>query len=133
MITKKELEDYRLNRIWVEKRKQEIAEAIENANRITSSLSNVHIKSQVVDTMAENVARIVDMQNAMLVSIANLEAKLNLIQQEMEGLRQPYKNILYWHYVNGKTLTEIAAELGYTYRNTTRLFGIALNIIKKTS
>lgn len=43
--------------------------------------------------------------------------------------RMPFeneKNVLMWHYIEGRNLEETSVMLGYTYRHTTRIHGTAL-------
>lgn len=127
---KQELEDYKCNRDYIKKRKQRIEELMNDAEKITSTLSFTRVSNPVADRLAEKVADIVDMQSETLDMIASQEKRLNRIDIMINELRQPYKNILYSRYVEGKDLVEIAAELGYTYIHICRLHGEALKIIK---
>lgn len=127
---KQELEDYRLNREYIKKEKEHILDMLEQAQKITSSLSQVRINNPVADRMAEKIVVMVDMQNTTLDMLNEQEQRLDKIREGIGNIRQPYKNILYSRYVEGKDLVEIAAELGYTYIHICRLHGEALKIIK---
>lgn len=127
---KQELEDYRLNREYIKKEKEHILDMLEQAQKITSSLSQVRINNPVADRMAEKIVVMVDMQNTALDMLNEQEQRLDKIREGIGNIRQPYKNILYSRYVEGKDLVEIAAELGYTYIHICRLHGEALKIIK---
>ena len=127
---KQELEDYRLNRAYIKKEKEHILDMLEQAQKITSSLSQVRINNPVADRMAEKIVVMVDMQNTALDMLNEQEQRLDKIREGIGNIRQPYKNILYSRYVEGKDLVEIAAELGYTYIHICRLHGEALKIIK---
>lgn len=108
---KQELEDYKCNREYIKKRKQRIEELMNDAEKITSTLSFTRVSNPVADRLAEKVADIVDMQSETLDMIANQEKRLNRIDTMINELRQPYKNILYDRYVEGKDLVVIAAEM----------------------
>jgi len=50
------------------------------------------------------------------------------ILEQLDKVKQPYKNILDKFYIQGKSLVVIAAEMGYNYEHIKRMNGIALNI-----
>ena len=50
------------------------------------------------------------------------------ILEQLDKVKQPYRNILDKFYIQGKSLVVIAAEMGYNYEHIKKMNGIALNI-----
>ena len=48
------------------------------------------------------------------------------IENRIDQMKQPYKNILYFRYIKGYNLTEVAGEIEEEYDYTRKLHGIAL-------
>lgn len=48
------------------------------------------------------------------------------IEDKIDLLEQPYRNILYYKYIKGLSLTKVANEIGYNYKWTCELHGNAL-------
>ena len=79
------------------------------------------------DTMADAVAMYVDMEHEIDALIETLVTKRHKIVGEIERLEDPrYIQLLMLRYVEMKTFEEIACEMNYSYRQTTRLHGYAL-------
>ena len=55
-----------------------------------------------------------------------LKEKQILIENKIDKIGQPYKNILYFRYIKGYNLTEVSAEINEEYDYTRKLHGIAL-------
>lgn len=55
-----------------------------------------------------------------------LKEKQILIENKIDKLGQPYKNILYFRYIKGYNLTEVSAEINEEYDYTRKLHGKAL-------
>ena len=78
------------------------------------------------------------------VAIANLVDAEKKVEKEVEQLlhtetevacainrvSDPYRELLYERYINGKTFEQIAVDMHYSYRQTLRIHGIALCIVK---
>ena len=48
------------------------------------------------------------------------------IENKIDKIEQPYKNILYFRYIKGYNLTEVSGEIEEEYDYTRKLHGIAL-------
>ena len=134
MITKEDLENYIHDKQYVKSKREKLEEDIESLQKITSSFEETRIKSAVHDRMAENLAKLLDMQEANLEYIVKEEQRLKHIEEEVEKLKPKYRNILYGYYILGKNLTEVAVDNGYDYVYTCKLNGKGLEILlKKTT
>lgn len=76
------------------------------------------------------VAELVDAQNRAKLEVDRLTALEQEIVQTISHTDEPYRTLLYERYINGKTFEQIAVMLNYSYRQTTRIHGNALNIVK---
>ena len=76
------------------------------------------------------VAELVDAQNRAKLEVDRLTALEQEIVQTISHTDEPYRTLLYERYINGKTWEQIAVMLNYSYRQTTRIHGNALNIVK---
>ena len=61
----------------------------------------------------------------------NLIVKKFAIDQKIENLEQPYRNILFFRYTRGKSWEAVAEDLGYTRQYTCELHGEALYLYSK--
>ena len=76
--------------------------------------------------MAELAAQIVDLKNEKYDQIINMYKTKKKIEDKIDLLDQPYKNILYFKYIKGLTLTEVANIINNGYKYTCDLHGHAL-------
>lgn len=53
------------------------------------------------------------------------------IEDKIDMLEQPFRNILYFKYIKGLSLTEVAYKINYDYDYTRKMHGIALIEYKK--
>lgn len=126
-MNRQDLKDYRNNKQWVEIRKESIIEEYEGIQKLTATYGyNAGGSSEVQDRLAENLAKLLDMKMETLDYAIRLEVKLQNIDNKLKYIEQPYRNILTFVYVEGKTLVEVANELSYSYVQVCRNHGIAL-------
>ena len=83
------------------------------------------------DGEAEKLAILIDSVNDLLDKVNEVNERQTQILEQLDKVKQPYKNILDKYYIQGKSLVVIAAEMGYNYEHIKRLHGIALNIFDK--
>lgn len=76
--------------------------------------------------MAESLAEILDLTNELENNLKELKEKQIKIEQKINKIEQPYKNILYFRYIKGYNLTEVSNEINEEYDYTRKLHGIAL-------
>lgn len=76
--------------------------------------------------MAESLAEILDLTNEFEKNLKELKERQINIEQKINKVEQPYKNILYFRYIKGYNLTEVSNEINEEYDYTRKLHGIAL-------
>lgn len=93
--------------------------AITNEERVNSSPD--------FDKMTGKVAKIIEMEQKIDSLIDEYVDKKNLIVSQIDCVEnETYYEILFARYIEKKTFERIADEIGYSFRNTTRLHGKAL-------
>ena len=124
---KQELKDYIYEKKWINERLEDIKERRSLLDNITSTLSDMTKGSkQVYDSQSENLARILDLTNDLEKYLKELKEKQIVIENKIDRIGQPYKNILYFRYIKGYNLTEVSAEIDEEYDYTRKLHGTAL-------
>lgn len=128
-MNRDDLKNYRHTQEWIKGRIDYIEQYKTNINRLNSILSDMPKGSkEVQDSEAEKLAILIDSINDLLDKVNQVNKKQNLILEQLDKVKQPYRNILDKYYIQGKSLVVIAAEMGYNYEYIKRLHGIALNI-----
>lgn len=125
--SKKELKDYIYDKKWVDERLEDIKERRGLIDKITHTLSDMPKGSpKVQDGQAESLVDLIDLTNEMENYLKELRIKQINIENKINKLSQPYKNILYFRYIRGYNLTEVANEIEAEYDYTRKLHGAAL-------
>lgn len=79
------------------------------------------------DKMSGKVAKIIEMEKKIDSLIDEYVDKKNLIVSQIDSMEnETYYEILFARYIEKKTFEKIATDIGYSFRNTTRLHGKAL-------
>lgn len=124
---KKELGEYLQESKLLKNKEEELEELITKATKVTTEISDMPKGSpKVEDKMAEYAAKIVDIKNEKYEQLINMYKAKKKVEDKIDKLQQPYKNILYYKYIKGYSLTEVAYQIGYDYDYTRRMHGIAL-------
>lgn len=124
---KQELREYVYNKKWIEEKLIDIKERRTLLDNITSTISDMPRGTvKVVDKKAEELSKIMDDTNELQKYIENLRNKQFEIENKINKVEQPYKNILYFRYIRGYNLTEVSNEIEEEYDYTRKLHGIAL-------
>lgn len=125
--TKKELNSYWYDKKLLQSKEEELEELITKATKITKELSDMPKGSpEIQDRMAQYAAEIVDIKNQKYDQLIKMYKTKKEIEDKIDQLEQPYRDILYYKYIKGLTLTEVANEIEYEYEYTKKLHGIAL-------
>lgn len=128
---KYELGSYLYDKQLLKEKEQELEELITLATKITPELSDMPKGSRKIeDRMAEFASKIVDLKNEKCNQIIKMYKTKKLIEDKIDQLEQPYKNILYYKYIKGYNLTEVANEVKKEYKWTCVLHGQALEKYK---
>ena len=125
--TKYELSSYINDKKLLKEKEAELEELITKATKITTELSDMPKGSgEIQDKMAQYVSQIVDLKKEKYEQIINMYKTKKKIENKIDKLEQPYKNILYFKYIKGENLTKVANKIGYNYKWTCQLHGQAL-------
>ncbi len=113
---KEELRSYINELKYIKEIEEEIEQLRCKAEAITKEISDMPIgSSPVKDKMAQCVAQIIDLTSKKADYIANSIITLTRIENIIESLPKKYRNILYSIYIQGNSLTNVAADNGYDY------------------
>lgn len=124
---KRELKDYIYDKKWVKERIEDIKERRSMLDKITSTLSDMPKGTpKAQDRQAEALVQILDLTQEMEDYLKKMKQKQIIIENKIDKLEQPYKNILYFRYIKGYNLTEVSNEVDEEYDYTRKLHGIAL-------
>ena len=125
--SKQELKDYIYNKKWIEERLEDIKERRSLLDKITTTLSDMPKGSpKVTDIKVESLAKIIDDTAEVEKYIKDLKERQIKIENKIDKIEQPYRNILYFRYIKGYNLTEVSGEIDEEYDYTRKLHGLAL-------
>lgn len=83
------------------------------------------------DGFAEKISVLLDSVDELIDDIIKQNYKQKQILKQLEKVEMPYRLILEDVYIQGKSLVEVASDLGYSYVDVCRKHGIALTIFDK--
>ena len=130
--TKKELSAYLQDKRLLKEKENELEELTTKATKITTELNDMPKGTpEIQDRMAEYASKIVDLKNEKYTQIIKMYKTKKEIEDKIDMLEQPYRNILYFKYIKGKNLTEVANIINNEYKYTCELHGTALQLYKK--
>lgn len=128
-MDRKLLENYRIKKINLQDRLEELREKKKNVNRLTASYSGEKVSSSraVEDGTAERLVVLLDNTKQVEELLKLLWIELEDIENSIFKIQDPnYQCILYKKYILNEKLEEIADELHYDYKYLCRLHGYAL-------
>lgn len=124
---KKELSSYLQDKKLLKEKEEELEELITKAEKITTELSDMPKGTpEIQDKIAQYASQIVDLKNSKYEQIIRMYNTKKRIEDKIDELEQPYRNILYYKYIKGLNLTQVANEIKYEYDYTRKMHGIAL-------
>lgn len=130
--TKRELGAYLQDKRLLKEKEEDLEELITKAEKITTELNDMPKGTpQIQDRMGELASQIVDMKNEKYGQLIKMYRTKKQIEDRIDLLEQPYRNILYFKYIKGKNLTEVANIINNEYKHTCKLHGTALQLYKK--
>lgn len=77
------------------------------------------------------VAELVDASENAAAEVTRLCRLETEIACTIDRLPEPYRTLLFEHYINGKTLEQVAVDMHYSYRGVTKMHGRALQAVKE--
>lgn len=128
-MNRQDLIDYKYNKSWIDDRISDIEARKELLNRLTAIYGEQpRGTSEIHDRVADDLATLLDETEEYLKILKNLKHKQFEIEDSLDKLPPFYRNILYKVYIKGKKLVTVADEINYSYEETCRKHGTALNM-----
>lgn len=119
--------------VHINDRLEELAKLKALATKITSTWSSEPGGgSGNQDKLGDAVAKIIDLQREINEAIDDFADKKNEVRELLEQIQNPILlELLFKVYFQYQTLEQAACEMGYSYKQTTRLHGNALLVVRK--
>lgn len=127
-MNREDLRRYKYNEQWIKDRTEYIKSYESTINKLTATITDMPSGSKSIqDSMAEKIAKLMDFANEILRCITEQQKKQQNILKQLDIVEQPYQNILFKVYIQGKNLVRVADEMNYSYERMKHMNGIALN------
>ena len=125
---KQELNEYRENIKYIEEKLNDTEEIKSKVEKVTSTLSltKSNTKGESNDKFADAINRLEELKLDCSEKMQKLLLKKFIIDEKIEKIEQPYRNILFYRYTRGKSWEQVASELGYSRDYACELHGEAL-------
>ena len=130
---KQELNEYRENIKYIEEKLNDTEEVKSKLEKITSTLSltKSNTTGESNDKFADAINRLEELKLDCNEKMQKLLLKKFVIDEKIEEVDQPYRNILFYRYTRGKSWEQVASELGYSRDYACELHGEALYLYSK--
>ena len=129
---KQELKEYREDIKYIEGKLDDAEEVKSNAIRVTASTSFTKNNSKGdTDKFSEAIDRLEELKIDCTERMKMLLIKKFKIDDKIEELEQPYRNVLFYRYTRRKSWKDVADELGYEVSSVWDLHGDALYLYSK--
>ena len=130
---KAELNEYKEDIKYIEEKLNDTEETRSKIEKVTTIISptKTNISSESPDRFADAISRLEELKIDCSDRMQKLLVKKFIIDDKIEELPQPYKNILFFRYTRGKGWNDVANELGYTREYVCDLHGEALYLYSK--
>lgn len=131
--SKSELNKYREDIKYIEEKLNDTEEVKAKVEKVTTilSLTKTNSSSESPDKFADAISRLEELKIDCSDRMKDLLIKKFQIDDKIELIEQPYKNILFYRYTRGKSWNDVAKELGYTREYVCDLHGEALYLYSK--
>lgn len=132
---KKELNEYRENIKYIEEKFDDTEEVRTKVEKITPTLSltKTNSSSESPDKFGDAISKLEELKLDCTEKMKTLLIKKFMIDDKIEMLEQPYRNVLFFRYTRAKKWEDVAEKLGYTREYTCELHGEALYLYSKLS
>lgn len=130
---KKELNEYREDIKYIEEKLNDTEEVKSRVEKVTTvlSLTKTNSSSKSTDKFADAISKLEELKLDCTDKMKDLLIKKFKIDDKIELIDQPYRNILFYRYTRGKNWNDVAKELGYTRDYVCELHGEALYLYSK--
>ena len=127
-MNREDLKEYKYNKEWIKNRTEWIKEQQTTINKLGSIVSDLPKGSNsIYDKEAERLADLNECFDELMEEIVFEKKKQKKIVDAIKMVKQPYRNILFKSYIQGKSLVKVANEMDYNYEYMKKMNGIALN------
>lgn len=127
-MNREDLKSYRYSQEWVEEQISKYEEMRERVYKLSQLLDGMPKAQNKPNYTLEDL---MDKFNELIEIVYKDQEKLNLIIKQLNELKPLHKIILYKRYIKGKTVEEISIEINYSYYETCRINGNALEEFDK--
>ena len=127
------MNEYRENIKYIEEKLNDTEEVKSKVEKVTSTLSltKSNATGESNDKFADAINRLEELKLDCSEKMQKLLLKKFIIDEKIEKVEQPYRNILFYRYTRGKSWEQVAVELGYTREYVCDLHGEALYLYSK--
>ena len=123
-MNRQDLKNYIYSKKWIEKQLENYKEQRGLAESLTQNFDGM---PKAKNKTSYKLEELMDKYNDIIDILIKDQEKQNEIILQLREVEQPYRNILQNKYVLGKSLEEIAVEIGYSYDRTCKMHGTALD------
>lgn len=130
---KKELNEYRENIKYVEDKLDDTEEVKAKVEKITTTYSETktNSSSESADKFADAISQLEELKIDLTEKMKQVLFDKFIIDDKIEKVEQPYKNILFYRYTKGMSWNKVAEKMGYTREYVCVLHGDALYFYSK--
>lgn len=130
---KKELNEYRENIKYINEKLDDTEETKAKLEKVTAvwSQTKTNSSNDSPDKFGDMISKLEDLKIDITEKMQELLFRKFEIDDKIEKLGQPYRNILFYRYARGKSWYDIADKLGYELRWAHELHGEALYLYSK--
>lgn len=130
---KQELNEYKEDIKYIQEKLNDTEEVKTTVQKITTTLSLAKTNSskESSDKFADAISKLEELKIDCSEKMQKLLIKKFEIDDKIEKLEQPYRNILFFRYTRNKEWNDVARELGYTRGWVCELHGEALYLYSK--
>lgn len=131
--SKQELKDYREDIKYIEEKLYDTEEVKGKLEKVTTILLLGKTSGGNIDNdkFAEGIGKLEELSLDCSDRMKELLLKKFKIDEKIEQVPQPYKNVLFFRYTRGKSWEEASKELGYTREYICDIHGEALYLYSK--
>jgi len=132
-IAKQVLNEYRENIKYIEEKIDDAEEVKCKVQKVTTTLSltKTNSSSKSADRFGDAISKLEDLKIDCTEKMQDLLIKKFKIDDKIDLVDQPYRNVLFYRYTRVKSWREVASELGYDEGYIHELHSEALYLYSK--
>ena len=131
--SKKELNEYRDDIKYIADKLDDAEDIKTKMKKVTTILSSTKTNSsnENNDKFADALSKLEELEIDCTEKMKEALLKKFKIDEKIEKIEQPYKNILFYRYTKGMSWGEVSDKIGYTIQYIWELHGEALYLYSK--